>query len=519
MTSAGPADPVKPAPRTAAATAPPPAPRPREVSAPPVRPRVPYTPPVVPTPRATGELWPAVFPAILVLSDALALTAALAATYWVRFRSGLFAAPLGIPEFSEYAAALVVVIPAGIAVVAREGMYRPHRRSRLASDLVDGARAAGFLALVVVAAAFFYREFSFSRAVVVGFWASSALFLALFRRVAGAAHRGLHVRGLGLERVALVGGGSIGARLRERIQAEPGFGMRVVAALEGLDWRAEGPDDAASRAGRLARIRSLAGRGDVDRLVLTDPRLAHDERIDFIEAAHAAGVRCDFVPDLFEVMLGRVRVEEIDGVPLVGTRLHPLGRWARFQKRSLDAVVSACALVAFAPLFALLALVVKLDSPGPALFRQRRLGRDGREFDILKFRSMPTDVESASGPARAKRGDGRATRVGAVLRRTSLDEIPQLVNVLRGEMSLVGPRPERPAFVGQFQLDIPRYLERHGVKSGITGWAQVHGLRGDTSIEERTRYDIWYVENWSLALDAKILFLTAIRFLFQKEAY
>jgi exopolysaccharide biosynthesis polyprenyl glycosylphosphotransferase len=252
---------------------------------------------------------------------------------------------------------------------------------------------------------------------------------------------------------------------------------------------------------------------------VTDPDLTYDERLDLVEACHGDGIRCDFVPDLFEVMLGRIRVEEIDGVPLVGVRLHPLDRIDRIKKRTLDILASAAGLVVLSPLLGLLAAVVKLDSAGPVIYRQRRLGRDGREFDLLKFRSMPVAAEGDTGPVWTTREDVRATRIGRVLRRTSLDELPQLWNVLKGEMSLVGPRPERRFFVDQFRRDVPRYLERQGVKSGITGWAQANGLRGDTSVEERTRYDIWYVENWSLGLDLKILVLTLFRFLFQEEAY
>lgn len=475
-------------------------------------------PPAAKTPPATRELWPTVFPATLVLSDALALVAALFATYAIRFQSGLFPTPLGVPELSAYAVALVVLVPAGLVTIAREGMYAPRRRARVSRDVVDAARASGMLALLLVAAAFFYREFSFSRSMLAGFWLAATFFVTLFRRFASRAHRAFHARGFGLERVVLVGGGPMAARLAQRIVEQPGFGIRIVGEIEGLDWRAA-QDDATSRAGRLARIRGLAEGGTVDRVILTDPHLSHDERLDFLEECHAFGVTCDFVPDLFDVLSGRLRVEEIDGVPLVGAKLHPLGRAARMQKRTLDVVISAGTMLLFAPLFAFLALLVKLDSPGPVFYRQRRLGRDGREFEILKFRSLPMDAEAASGPLRATRGDTRATRIGALLRRSSLDELPQLANVLKGEMSLVGPRPERPVFVGQYRTDVPRYLERHGVKSGITGWAQVNGLRGDTSIEERTRYDLWYVENWSLTLDVKILLLTSVRFLFQKEAY
>ena len=170
-------------------------------------------------------------------------------------------------------------------------------------------------------------------------------------------------------------------------------------------------------------------------------------------------------------------------------------------------------------LLPIIAWIIKREDGGPVFFSQLRTGMDGRSFRLFKFRSMPTDAETGTGPVRATKGDSRPTRVGRLLRRTSLDELPQLWNVLRGEMSLVGPRPERRIFVEEFRQQIPRYLERHGVKSGITGWAQVNGLRGDTSIEDRTRYDIWSVENWSAGLDLKILVLTVFRFLGQQEAY
>jgi exopolysaccharide biosynthesis polyprenyl glycosylphosphotransferase len=481
--------------------------------------RAPRTPPSVPTPRATRGLGPAIFPSILIACDIAALASAFVFTYWLRFQSGIFPSPLGIPSFSAYAWALAVVIPAGIFLIARAGLLRTHRRSTLIRDLTEGASAMALLALVLVTAAFFYREFSVSRTVLVGFWLFSTIFFAVFRRGASRVHRVLHERGYGLEQVALVGGGEIGRRLQARMREQPGFGMRVVAWIEGLDWRPEEADDPAGRKYRLERVRSLVRGGSIQRCIFTDSRLTPDERLDYVEECHGSGVQCDFVPDLFEVMLGRARVEEIDGVPLIGAKLHPLGRLARMQKRALDLVLSTLGLVVISPLLLICAAAIRMETPGSALFRQRRLGRDGREFDILKFRTMPVDVEGESGPVRARRGDGRATKIGFVLRRTSFDELPQLWNVVKGEMSLVGPRPERPYFVDHFQSRVPRYLERHGVKSGITGWAQVHGLRGDTSIDERTRYDIWYVENWSILLDVKILALTMIRFLFQKEAY
>jgi exopolysaccharide biosynthesis polyprenyl glycosylphosphotransferase len=451
-----------------------------------------------------------------VVSDLLALGGGLFLTYWLRF--ALLPVPLGVPPFGSYAAALVVILPVGLAVFRSAGLYHPRRAESLRRDLGPVSRAAAMTCVLLAALAFFWREFSFSRTFLVGYgFALAGLALAL-RRIAAVAHRALRRRGIGVSRVAIVGGGEMAARLRAKIASRPGSGLAVVAMLEGSEWLdvPAGPSAAALRPGR---VRSLARAHRADRVLVADPGLTYDERLDLVEACHEDGIRCDFVPDLFESMFGRVRVEEIDGVPLVGVRLHPLDRFDRFRKRALDVAGAAVGLAVLAPLFAVIAAVIRLESRGPAIFRQARLGRDGREFGMLKFRSMSASAEGETGPVRAKRGDARVTRFGRVLRRTSLDELPQLWNVLKGEMSLVGPRPEREFFVDRFRRDIPRYLERHGVKSGITGWAQVHGLRGDTSIEERTRYDLWYVENWSLGLDLKILALTLLRFLFHEEAY
>ena len=473
--------------------------------------------PNVATPGATRKLAPILFVVTLVASDLIALSGALWLAYWVRFGSGILPAPLGVPPLGPYLAALPVVAAVGLTALRARGMYRPHRRADVRRDAVEVPRAAVLLGVMLAAVAFFYRDFSFSRAFLVLYVGCAAVAVVGVRRGAGIVHRALRARGIGVQRVALAGG-EVADTLARKIAGRPGSGLEVVARWEGEDWIGSGDDESAAR-DRAVRVRDFVRTHRVDRLIVTDPSLSPDARLDLVEACHEEGVRCDFVPELFEVMLGRVRVEEIDGVPLVGVRLVPLGRIERFQKRALDLVGSAAGLLVLSPVLLFVAACVRLDSRGPVLFRQRRLGRDGREFDMLKFRSMPMAAERGSGPVRTTRDDPRPTRAGRILRRTSVDELPQLWNVLKGEMSLVGPRPERPVFVDEFRRSIPRYLERHGVKSGITGWAQVHGLRGDTSIEERTRYDIWYVENWSIGLDLRILALTLLRFLFQEEAY
>jgi exopolysaccharide biosynthesis polyprenyl glycosylphosphotransferase len=225
------------------------------------------------------------------------------------------------------------------------------------------------------------------------------------------------------------------------------------------------------------------------------------------------------VPDLLQHITFRVGVEDLDGLPVVHLTQVPLTGWMSLVKRTLDIAISAGALAVGAPLFAAIAAAIRLEDRGPIFYRQRRMGLDGRPFEIVKFRSMHSGAEDESGPTWASPDDPRRTRVGRWLRRWSLDELPQLWNVLRGEMSLVGPRPERPEFVREFKETFPQYMLRHKVRSGITGWAQVHGWRGNTSLTKRIEYDLYYIENWSLSLDIKILWLTLRHGLRHRNAY
>jgi exopolysaccharide biosynthesis polyprenyl glycosylphosphotransferase len=226
------------------------------------------------------------------------------------------------------------------------------------------------------------------------------------------------------------------------------------------------------------------------------------------------------VPDLLEMMTSQVRIKELEGIPFIRVKTTPMGTWNQILKRSFDLVVAALVLILISPFFVLLALLIKITSKGPVFYLQERIGLDGKTFRVIKFRSMKIDAEEVTGPVWARKDDPRTTFLGRFMRRFSLDELPQLINVLTGEMSLVGPRPERPHFVEQFKKEVPKYLDRHRVKTGMTGWAQVNGLRGaDVSIEERTKYDVYYVENWSLVFDLKIILKTIRAVLFGKDAY
>ena len=226
------------------------------------------------------------------------------------------------------------------------------------------------------------------------------------------------------------------------------------------------------------------------------------------------------LPDVFEIITTRVSADVVDGIPLVGVRRSQVEGLGLVLKRAFDLVLAVLLLGLLSPILLLLALAIRLSSTkGPVLFRQERVGKDGQIFTLLKFRSMIPDAEAATGPVFATADDQRRTAIGRLIRRFSLDELPQLLNIVRGDMSLVGPRPERPYFVERFGAEIPRYLERHQVRPGVTGWAQVNDLRGTTSIADRTIYDIYYIENWSLSFDIKILLLTIGRIFFHSHAY
>jgi Undecaprenyl-phosphate glucose phosphotransferase len=224
------------------------------------------------------------------------------------------------------------------------------------------------------------------------------------------------------------------------------------------------------------------------------------------------------VPDVLQFIALRARLEDLDGIPIINVNDVPLQGLNAWVKRTIDVVLSAAALVVLALPMALIAALVRWTSPGPVFYRQERMGLDGQPFSVYKFRSMHIDAEETTGPIWSPQNDPRITRLGNLLRKFDLDELPQFWNVLKGEMSIVGPRPERPFFVEQFKHRIPQYMLRHKVKAGITGWAQVNGWRGNTSLEKRIEYDLYYIENWSVSLDLKIMWLTVVRGFFQRSA-
>jgi exopolysaccharide biosynthesis polyprenyl glycosylphosphotransferase len=463
----------------------------------------PAAPLPVPTSMRLGST-SLVLPGILLAADLLVLECAFLCVYWVRFLSGWMAVPKGIPDLRIYLFGSLGVLAVFVGLLYAHGLYDPRRRRGLGTDFGALLRCTLEAGILLAAVAFFYREFSFSRTFLVGFTAVSFGFLVagrVFTRYLQIVARGL---GVGVERVAVLGRGPAQPRLVHVLRARPVLGYALVGEVlaEG-DLPGELPV-----LGLANELPDVVERHRIDLVLVTYPFHEAGQLLPVLDVLAEHQVRVCFVPDLEELLASRLQVHEVEGLPFLELRQVSLTGIDRIAKRTFDLVVSALLLLALAPLLGLIALAVRLDSRGPVLFRQQRVGRDGRVFQMIKFRTMYQDAERLTGPVFASAADPRRTRLGGWLRPFSLDELPQLYNVLRGDMSLVGPRPERPVFVQEFRSSIPRYFERHKVRSGITGWAQVNGLRGDTPLEDRTRFDIYYVENWSLAFDVRILAMT-----------
>jgi Undecaprenyl-phosphate glucose phosphotransferase len=324
--------------------------------------------------------------------------------------------------------------------------------------------------------------------------------------------------GIGLKRVLIAGAGELGRLVADRILEHRELGFQVIGFI---DDRAGG-DHLGYRGlpllGTLEEAGELVLREKVDHLYVALPLNEHGKVVNVIQGASREGVDIKVVPDLLQFIALRARLEELDGVPIININDVPLQGVNSVVKRAVDLAVSLLALLLLALPLAIIALLVRFTSPGPVFYRQERMSLDGRGFTVYKFRSMFQDAERETGPVFASDDDPRCTPVGRFLRRFDMDELPQIWNVVRGDMSLVGPRPERPFFVEQFKQQFPQYMLRHKVRSGITGWAQVNGWRGNTSIEKRIEFDLYYIGNWSLRLDLKIMWLTIINRLF-KHAY
>ncbi len=460
-------------------------------------------------------------PFLTVLSDAVGTELAFISAYWLRFYSPLTdVAPVtkGYPPLEAYVLGSLFTIPAWLFLFGARGLYRPRRAAYFSDEFFAILRVVFAGLLIIMAAAFFYRTFSYSRLVVALIGFTAIVWISAGRYAVLKFEQWWYRRGRDLQTVIVVGSNMTARRIADRIAGNPSLGYRVLGSFSDDGRTALNPQ--CPHLGSLQDVPRFIVQEKPDLVLLTLTHREHPRLVELVRECEGLNTDLMMVPDMLELMTSRVRIRELEGIPFIPIKHVPLSSWNAVLKRGFDIVVAVLLIILLSPLFAVTALLIRLTSPGPVFYIQERVGLDGVSFPLIKFRSMRTDAERQTGPVWAQKQDPRATPIGRFLRRFSIDELPQLVNVLRGDMSLVGPRPERPHFVQQFRREVPKYMDRHRVRSGMTGWAQVNGLRGsEASIEERTKLDIYYIENWSLIFDLKIIFKTVRAVFFGKDAH
>lgn len=461
-----------------------------------------------------------VFDVLLVVLDLLAITLAFALAYQLR----RVIPPE--PEFLESLASYVPLLAVQLFTIPIVFFfYRLYHVGRAVSRVdqfysVFGGVSIGTMMAIAIASFVFKNslfELDYPRAMVIYAWVLDIALINLGRLFHHWLRTRAQARGVGQDRLLIVGTGPVAQMVLQKIQWSPYLGYEVVGFVNGKTTEETAAE--VNIVGNSEDLPELITQYDISEVIIALPEPDHQDLLRIISLCERNRVAVKVYPDMFQIMASKMSIDDLGGLPLISIQDTALRGWNLTLKRGLDLLGAAAGLILLSPAMLLVALLIKLESPGPVFYLQERMGLDARPFMVIKFRSMRKDAEK-NGPGWTTEDDPRKTRIGNLLRKASIDELPQFINVLFGEMSLVGPRPERPVYVRQFQQSIPRYMERHREKAGMTGWAQVNGLRGDTSIWERTKYDLWYIENWSLWLDIKIIIRTVLQFFtFKSQAY
>ena len=459
-----------------------------------------------------------VFTAFRVLLDVAMVTAAFAGAYSIRFGSPRTFPYSELPPLRETLTVGALAVVLWPLVLRSVGLYRPQRQKSALDEVFGVFKATVLAGLLLVAVTYFVREDRYSRGALLIFTVLAFVGVGAMRFLFKEVLQALRRRGHNLRYVLVLGAGRLARQALEQIEAHRELGFRPVGCLSLTRSRVGQSVDGTQVIGTVRDLREVLGRQQIDQVLVALPSRSFHWLPRIMEICADTTVDVKLVPDVYQYATLFGGLEEFGGLPIVNLQSVGVLGINALAKRAFDLILSALFLALLAPLLLLVALLVKLGSPGPVLYRQERVGLDGKPFRMLKLRTMRNQAEQ-DGPRFAEPEDPRVTRLGSLLRRASIDELPQLLNVLAGDMSLVGPRPERPIFIDKFRRHIPRYQLRHMVKAGMTGWAQIHGLRGQTSIEKRVEYDLYYIEHWSLLLDLRILVRTLAGGFLSRNAY
>jgi len=439
---------------------------------------------------------------ILLPLDIAMIIASFVLAFYLRL--GLESVPYysasGVLEYLKYS---FYLMPIWIAILALSGLYNTTIGKGFFSSIykifISNSVAMLFLTLVI----FFSKTFFFSRLILIFTWILSILFILLGRVILRSVQLYLLKYGIGMRKVLFIGANEVTSFVISEIKKYPAMGLQVAGVVVSDK---EKPSEM-KKIGTIDELRELISKYKIDEVILTESRLSKTKVSEILAICSDTNTVFKFVPDVLSFITLKVSVENIGSMPVLGVRATPLDGWGRIIKRIADLMLSLVMLTILSPILLIIAILEKLTSRGPVIYSHQRVGRDGKKFMLHKFRSMFQDAEK-TGRFWTEANDDRITPLGKIIRKTNLDELAQLYNILIGEMSFVGPRPEQPRWVEKFSHEVPDYIRRHRVKSGLTGWAQVNGLKGDTSIQERVRYDNYYIENWSIWFDIKIIIKT-----------
>lgn len=416
-------------------------------------------------------------------------------SWYLRFKSGLFVQDAGVLPAKTYFSALFLIIPGYLLLYSIFQLYMPRRVKSYRKELMDIIRANGIGFMIFILVLYFIKQEHFSRQMLCIFFFINISLEFASRYLIRTILWKMRKQGLNQKHILMIGESQMAEQYMDRLRENPKWGYQVFAHLKDEE--------------KLERI--LEG-NELDEVVIALRAEDYGKLERIVDVCEKAGVHTKMIPDFGNVISTRPYIEDVQGIPVIHVRRVPLNIMRnRAAKRAVDLIGATVAIILFSPVMLLTVLVVALTEEGSVIYRQERVGLHNQVFYRYKFRSMIMQDEEKEKAEWSTRNDPRITPVGKLIRRTSIDELPQLFNVLKGEMSLVGPRPERPQFVQKFRDEIPRYMVKHQVRPGMTGWAQINGYRGDTSIEKRIEYDLYYIENWTMVFDMKILILTIFK--------
>lgn len=427
--------------------------------------------------------------------DAGIIGAAYFFSWYLRFKSGVFVQDAGVLPAKTYFSALFLIIPGYLLLYSIFQLYMPRRVKSYRKELMDIIRANGIGFMIFILVLYFIKQEHFSRQMLCIFFFINISLEFASRYLIRTILWKMRKQGLNQKHILMIGESQMAEQYMDRLRENPKWGYQVFAHLKDEE--------------KLERI--LEG-NELDEVVIALRAEDYGKLERIVDVCEKAGVHTKMIPDFGNVISTRPYIEDVQGIPVIHVRRVPLNIMRnRAAKRAVDLIGATVAIILFSPVMLLTVLVVALTEEGSVIYRQERVGLHNQVFYMYKFRSMIMQDEEKEKAEWSTRNDPRITSVGKLIRRTSIDELPQLFNVLKGEMSLVGPRPERPQFVQKFRDEIPRYMVKHQVRPGMTGWAQINGYRGDTSIEKRIEYDLYYIENWTMVFDMKILILTIFK--------